>query len=272
MTSSAGVRLEKDIWRTIVICPNCGEDNAPNFRFCGMCGTLLEARRPAGAPAPNPVSAVPPAFPPALPSAFPPKTTNAPEQVRPVVVENATRPANKPQPSISGPSMLGLNQPSPNQPNLDSLREEPFSGLDSFFERERPEQPKTGGRRILVLVLLLAALGGAGWWTYAKYLGAIGNRKPETAASSASEAPAEKPPAQPAIQNAAPAPDASSSQTVAPSAGVPPVAPSAELRRDRLRTQALVLKQPRRPRTPKQNRWLRKRRCPRSAYRSTSPA
>ncbi len=123
--------------------------------------------------------------------------------------------------------MLGLNQPSPNQPNLDSLREEPFSGLDSFFERERPEQPKTGGRRILVLVLLLAALGGAGWWTYAKYLGAIGNRKPETAASSASEAPAEKPPAQPAIQNAAPAPDASSSQTVAPSAGVPPVAPSA---------------------------------------------
>lgn len=231
MTSSAGVRLEKDIWRTIVICPNCGEDNAPNFRFCGMCGTLLDARRPAGAPAPNPVSAVPPASP-TLPAAFPPKTTNAPEPVRPVAVENATRTPSKPLPPISGPSILGLNQfspnqPSANQPSLDSLREEPFSSLDSFFERERPEQPKTGGRRILLLVLLLAALGGAGWWTYAKYLGAMGNRKPETAASSASEAPAEKPPAQPATQNAAPAPDASSSQTAAPSAGAPAVAPSA---------------------------------------------
>ncbi len=123
--------------------------------------------------------------------------------------------------------MLGLNQPSANQPSLDSLQEEPFSGLDSFFERERPEQPKTGGRRILLLVLLLAALGGAGWWTYAKYLGAMGNRKPETAASSASEAPAEKPTSKPAAQNAAPAPDAGSSQTAAPSAGAPEVAPSA---------------------------------------------
>jgi len=99
--------------------------------------------------------------------------------------------------------------------------------LDSFFERERPEQPRTGGRRILLLVLLLAALGGAGWWTYTKYLGAMGNGKPETAASSASEPPAEKPTSKPATQDAAPAPDASSSQTVAPLAGVPPVAPSA---------------------------------------------
>jgi Sel1 repeat len=123
--------------------------------------------------------------------------------------------------------MLGLNQPSPNQPSIDSLREAPFSGLDSFFEHEPPEQPKTGGRRILLLVLLLAALGGAGWWTYTKYLGAMGNRKPETATSSAREAPAEKPAAKPAPQDAAPAPDAGASQTVATSAGVPPVAPSA---------------------------------------------
>jgi len=110
---------------------------------------------------------------------------------------------------------------------MSSLREEPFSGFDSFLEREQPEQPKTGGRRILLLVLLLAALGGAGWWTYTNYLGAMRNRKPETAASSASEPPAEKPTSKPATQDAAPAPDASSSQTVAPSAGVPPVAPSA---------------------------------------------
>ena len=202
-----------------MICPKCGENNSDNFRFCGMCGTLLEASRMAGAPAPGPPSAAPPA----LPS----KTTNAPEPVRPVVMENATRPASKPLPPISGPSMLGLDQPSPNQPNLGSLREESFSAFDSFLEREQPEQPKTGGRRILLLVLLLAALGGAGWWTYTNYLGAMRNRKPETAASSASEPPAEKPTSKPATQDAAPAPDASSSQTVAPLAGVPPVAPSA---------------------------------------------
>jgi len=137
-----------------VICPKCGEDNSDNFRFCGMCGTPLEARRPAGAPAPNPVSAAP--------SAFQPKTTNAPEPVRPVVVENATQPI-KPFPPISGPSVLGLNQLSPNQPTMGSQREESFSGFDSFLERESPEQPETGGRRILLLVLLRAALGGAGW-------------------------------------------------------------------------------------------------------------
>ena len=184
-----------------MICPKCGEDNSDNFRFCGMCGTLLEARRPTGAPAPGPASAAPPAF--------PPKTTNAPEPVRPDVVENATRPPIKPFPPISGPSVLGLNQLSPNQPTMGSRREESFSGFDSFLERESPEQPKAGGRRILLLVLLLAALGAAGWWTYTNYLAAMGNRKPETAASSASQAPAEKPSAIPSGRDAVAANDAS---------------------------------------------------------------
>jgi hypothetical protein len=194
-----------------VICPKCGEDNSTNFRFCGMCGTSLEARRPAGAPAPGP------------PSAVPPKIANAPEPLRPLVVENATRPANKQVPPIGGPSVLGLNQPdanqpSPNQSSIDSLRDRAFSGLDSFFE---PEQPKTGGRRILLLVALLVALGGAGWWTYTNYLGVAESRKPGAATSSAGEAPAEKPSAKPAAKDAASAVDAGSSQAVVPSAGVP---------------------------------------------------
>jgi TPR repeat protein len=99
---------------------------------------------------------------------------------------------------------------------MDSLREKSFGGLDSFFE---PEQPKTGGRRILLLLALLVALGGAGWWTYTNYLGATESRKPEAATSKASEAPAgkpEKPLTMPETQNAAPAPDAGS----APAAGV----------------------------------------------------
>jgi len=219
-----------------VICPKCGEDNSDNFRFCGMCGTLLEprpeartetrtevrteARRPAGAPVLNPRSAVPPPV--------PTKIANAPEPLRTPLAENAATPANKPVPPISGPSLLGLNhpaanqpslhQPSPHQPSLDSLREKSFSGLDSFFE---PEQPKTGRRRFLLLVALLAALGVAGWWTYTNYLGATEGRKPEAATSNATEASAEKPSTKAVAQNAAPAPTAGSPKAAVPSAGVP---------------------------------------------------
>jgi hypothetical protein len=198
-----------------VICPNCREDNAPTFRFCGMCGTSLEprveARRPAGAPVPI--------LPPNLP-----KLAHAPEPLRPVVMENATKPSNSPQSSLGGPSVLGLDQPGGNQPSTDVLRERAFSGLDSFFE---PEQPKTSGRRILLMVALLAALGGAAWWTYTNYLGATEGRKPEPATSNADEASAEKPSTQAAgTQDAAPA--AGSPQAAVPSAAVPSAAvPSA---------------------------------------------
>jgi hypothetical protein len=117
--------------------------------------------------------------------------------------------------------MLGLNQPdsnqpNPNQPSMDSLREHSFSGLDSYLEPERPK----AGRRILLLVALLAALGGAGWWTYTNYLGATEGRKPEAATSSAGEAPAEKPSTKPAAKDAAPALDAGSSPAAVPSAVV----------------------------------------------------
>ena len=171
-----------------MICPNCREDNPPTFRFCGMCGTSLEPPRPAGAP--------------------------VPEVRRPSVAETAAKPANKPAPPSAAPSMLGLNQPGPIQPSIDSLREPSFSGLDSFFE---PEQPKSGRGRIFLMVVLLAALGGAGWWTYTNYLGAAESRKPEAVTPSAGEAPAEQLSNQPAFKDAAP-PDAASSQATVPSA------------------------------------------------------
>jgi hypothetical protein len=213
-----------------VICPNCKEDNASNFRFCGMCGTALEPRRPLGAPALDPLSA----FPPAVPPASSLRTANSPAPLRPVVVADALRTADKAVPPVTGPSILGLNQPAVNlrstdpstpydpdlrQPSMDLLRERSFSGLDSFLE---PEQPKTGGRRILLMVVLLAALGGAAWWTYTNYLGATEGRKPEPATSSASDASSDKPSTQ--AQDAAPAPATGSSQAAVPSAAVPSAA------------------------------------------------
>ncbi len=214
MTSLQELNCRNDDWRTIVICPNCREDNAPTFRFCGMCGTSLELRRSPGAPVLDPLAA------------FPPKLENAPEAVRPVVVESAARAPNKPVPPISGPSMLGLNQPAnqpnSNRPGIDSMEQKAFSGLDSFFE---PEQPKTGGWRVLLMLALLTALGGAGWWTYTNYLGAMETKKPAAATSNAGEAAVEKPPTKPAAQDAAPAPGAGSSQAVVPSPTPSPAVP-----------------------------------------------
>ncbi len=117
--------------------------------------------------------------------------------------------------------MLGLNQPgtkptSVNQPNLESLGETAFSGLDSLYG---PEQPKTGTGRILLMVVLLAALGGAGWWTYTNYLGAAEGRKLRSAISSAGETAAEKLSPKPAAKDTTSAPDAGSPPASAPSTG-----------------------------------------------------
>jgi hypothetical protein len=117
--------------------------------------------------------------------------------------------------------MLGLNQPvtnqnSLNQPGLESLRESAFSGLDSFFE---PEQPKSGVGRILLMIVLLAALGGAGWWTYTNYLGAAGGQKLRAAISNASETAAEKLSPKPAAKDTVPASDAGSPPASAPTTG-----------------------------------------------------
>ncbi len=199
-----------------MICPNCREDNAPTFRFCGMCGTSLEPRRPAGSPLA--VSASP----------VPTKIATPPDSQRPFVGENATNVANKQVPSISGPSMLGLDQPSasppvlnqhiPNQPSIDSLREKSFSGLDSFFE---PEPAKNRGGRILLLVALLAALGWAGWWTYTNYLGVAESQKSATATTNTAQPPADTPTTKPAPKETSSAPDPGSTQPAMPSAPVP---------------------------------------------------
>lgn len=184
-----------------MICPKCGEDNSDNFRFCGLCGTPLEARvearRPAGAPVPNlPM--------PHLPLSQP-TTASTTEPLRP--------------PIQADPNQAIPIQPRPNLPSVDTLRDTAFSGLDSFFE---PEKPKNGAGRILLLVVLLAALGGAGWWTYTNYLGTTEVGKPAAPSSDASDVPSDKPAPKPAIRDAAPAPapspDAGPSQAVIPPA------------------------------------------------------
>ena len=211
-----------------MICPNCREDNAPTFRFCGMCGTALEPRRTPGTPSLNPLTAFP--APPPSPTQ---RVVNAEPPEHPVAVVHEpakdVRPIPRHVPPISGPSMLGLNQPvldrptsnpttarqsdptplNTNLPSMDSLRERSFTGLDSFLETE---EPKTGARRVIWLIVLLAALAGASWWIYNNYLGTMEKRLAETTStpSTASTQP-ETPAPNPAPKETTPAPEAAPS-------------------------------------------------------------
>ena len=231
-----------------MICPNCREDNASNFRFCGMCGTSLEPRRKTGTAALDPLSAFPTPVPQptAPPKTVQPRVSSAPEPVRSLAMARATGSVKQQVPAISGPSMLGLDRPVANQigvnetnvsqsnagrpntrdePTLDSLRERSFSGLDSFLE---PEESQSGPGRILLLIVLLAALGAAGWWTYTSYISVAEGRKPQAATSSTGGPSTENIPktaAEPVTQKAQPPnanspqpPAQSSSQSTMPSA------------------------------------------------------
>ncbi len=213
-----------------MICPKCGEDNSDNFRFCGMCGTVLEARLENRPEARRPVTALS-GIASGL-SAGPSKTPSGTDTLRPAITNSPAKPANQPIAHIGGPSALGLNppdfsqsspsQPIPNQPSMDALRDRAFSGLDSFFE---PEQPKTGARRIFLLLALLAALAGAGWWTYTNYLGAAEPRKQATNTSTDDKTAADDPSPKPVPRNAAPESPAGPSLAAAQApAAVPDVA------------------------------------------------
>ncbi len=174
-----------------MICPKCGEVNSYNFRYCGLCGALLESK------------------PETRPEVRSEDRTEARPDARPTADPN--RPAaifpNQPRPNQPYPT-----QSIPTQPSMDTLRDKSFSGLDSFFEPER-YQPKSNVPRILLLLVLLAALGGAGWWTYSNYFSPAKSRKLAPAIASATAAPAEPVPAKPAAKDAVPTPDADSPQS-----------------------------------------------------------
>ena len=160
-----------------MICPNCGENNSANFRFCGMCGTSLEIRRPAGAP--RTVSASDAS------RAAQPTFRSEPLEAR--VPAQATVGAGRVPQSMgassatAGPSFLGLNQPFIESGGSGSASgtspDESFSGLDSFFEQD---ESGVSGRGIILTVVLLLALGAGGWWAYEHYDGA----KPASEANS----------------------------------------------------------------------------------------
>lgn len=83
----------------------------------------------------------------------------------------------------------------------DSFREQSFSGLNSYIE----DEPKSGAGRVILLLLLLAALGVAGWWTYNNYRGVAQSRKAQSDAANTVEAPPDSQ-STPSASSPAPAP------------------------------------------------------------------
>ena len=135
-----------------MICPKCGESNADNFRFCGMCGAVLEAGKT-----------------PAVPRAPAPKAEAGSGGEVPLALRIAANPARGPargerQITTAGPSLLGLGD---SGPSLDTLREKTFSGTTPTFMYE---EAKTGRGRTLLLTVILAILA-VGVWARYHYLG-----------------------------------------------------------------------------------------------------
>ena len=129
-------------------CARCGNENSATNRYCGMCGASL---------APTPGAASPPAKPPtaAAPASTPFDAGRTSAAPRPAVVSSEAAPV------ISGPSILGLNQPAAAR-----RRDSPFSvdtrpgARDLHYLLEDDEEP-TGraGKVILTVVVLGLALG-----------------------------------------------------------------------------------------------------------------
>jgi hypothetical protein len=198
-----------------VICPNCGESNSSNFRYCGMCGTSLEVRKPVGAPRVANSQEI------SRPSLSVPAETRTPVETRVPIGSRASQVDVEDRvPANGGPSFLGLNDSftDPNVPERSSLQDQSFSGTSSFYE---PEEGNIGARRVILLLLLLAVLGGAAWWAYSNYnkTGAGGRHipltpstQPENAENSADNSTTAK------VPNGGPSTDTNGAKTESPAA------------------------------------------------------
>lgn len=187
-----------------MICPRCGENNPDNYKFCGMCGAnLLNASQAAEKPAAKASTDTSQAarsqgmaFSRMEPRGGVKPGTLTIDEPRP------SRPAEPPRTEgpvepIAGPSLLGLNQPTP-----ETIRETTFRGMTNYYPEER--HPAWG--RILLTLIFIVGLVAVGWWRYKNYgvpghgmpswLSAMNktnppsdNRPPEYGAKSAGQSP-----------------------------------------------------------------------------------
>ncbi len=124
-----------------MFCSHCGHDNPRDYRFCGMCGAVMEK--------PSPPPARPDVYPqPPKPDAYPPPQPERPDSPPP-----SKAPEFSASRSISGPSFLGLDSPA--------------SAEGSYLLDDEPG----AGRGRAVALLLIVAVVAVGWWQVRKHGG-----------------------------------------------------------------------------------------------------
>jgi len=133
-----------------VRCEDCNYENLAQHSFCGMCGAKLPSLRRVAPP-------------------------------------GAAEPGPVPEPVVSEPRKLEDSRPTMRGPSLLGLASEPA-------ERERvnyllEDEPDTGKwRRWVAIVVLVAAVGGSGWYWRTEIRGWM-TRAPQTPAADANPAP-----------------------------------------------------------------------------------
>lgn len=142
-------------------CSRCGNENAGQNRFCGMCGaSLLAGPVPAPSAQAQPVSVSTSAG--AAPEVSHPRTEPRSEAEKPTRVQ---APAHD-RPTISGPSFLGLNDPSPSHSGTRKRarlsidpHSAPGSNLEYLLSDEEPPRHWGPGKILFVLIALALAVG-----------------------------------------------------------------------------------------------------------------
>ena len=160
-------------------CGRCGNDNNDANRFCGMCGAPLFAKAPTPGPASGTTTGgnTPPLRQPTAPAPTPSRPNS---QAAPVGLKNpeqtavdrrpsplSPRPERAPEPSITGPSFLGLNvassgrsgDPYDHRSSDANDHFHPSSNVDYLLDDDEDEPKRGGGKLILFIVALALAVG-----------------------------------------------------------------------------------------------------------------
>lgn len=136
-------------------CPQCGSDNPPEYRFCGMCGTTLAKKDTL---VPESVSVRHETEREAHPPAPRIERIETKPRVEPVEPERRPEPVSS---SLSGPSFLGLgSEPVHGNGTSDS-------DVSYLFDDE-DARPRRTYWRFTVLLLLVIVIGGLVYLQYRK--------------------------------------------------------------------------------------------------------
>ncbi len=145
-------------------CSRCGNDNPADNRFCGMCGATLLAPAPPVTAVPETATQRAASAGPNIPSPVVTAPTRPPEPSRPSppTPTVAVPPAPRSEPTITGPSFLGLGDAPPRKRaslSIDPHHHGSSGSVDYLLEDD--DEPKHGGagKGIFILVVLAIVVG-----------------------------------------------------------------------------------------------------------------